>query len=59
MGVDDLECVDAEKNHLYGEDNLLKNLILENESKLLESHKKAARKQGLLRKEESPVGIIP
>ena len=46
MGVDDLECVDAEKNHLYGEDNLLKNLILENESKLLESHKKQRESKG-------------
>jgi hypothetical protein len=34
--------------HLLPEDNLFKLLILDNENRLIESHKKAARRRGLL-----------
>lgn len=39
---------DAERHDLLNEDALFDTLVVENDSKLLESHKKAARRQGLL-----------
>ncbi|KAF8849451.1 hypothetical protein BDZ45DRAFT_680506 [Acephala macrosclerotiorum] len=38
----------AKRDQLFPEDALFKSLIVENESKLLESHKKIAKKQGIL-----------
>jgi len=43
-----LICADASVNDLMDDDVLFKTLVVENESKLLASHNKAAKRQGIL-----------
>ncbi|KAH6678188.1 hypothetical protein B0J14DRAFT_316756 [Halenospora varia] len=43
--------IQSETKFFRPEDNIFKRLVLENENRLLEAHKKVARKQGILRRE--------